>query len=184
MEADVGQAALDDLFKLLEPGSQSTEKGFWQCRLKLIKFFGWRYCEDPDNLADETISRLLKNVRAGQAISADNPYSYVYGIAMNVFKEYLRAKKKHALLTDIDEARETAVQPATDDCKKQCFEQLPLEKRELLARYYMEDDDGRDEIAREQELTLNALRLQIHRIKQGLRRCREDCQKHSAGMRN
>lgn len=183
MEANVRQAVLDELFKFLEPDLQSTEEGFWQCRFKLIKFFAWRYCEDPANLADETVSRLLKNVRAGQEISADNPYSYVYGIAMNVYKEYLRARKKAALLTDIDEAREAAGQPVTDDCKKECFGQLPREKREMLARYYMEDDE-RDEIARELGLTLNALRLQVHRIKQGLRRCREDCRKHSAGVRN
>lgn len=182
MEADAGQAALDELFKLLEPDSQSTEEGFWRCRFKLIKFFAWRYCEDPENLADETVTRLIKNVRAGQRISADNPYSYVYGIATNVFMEYLRAKKKNSLLTSLDEAREAIFQPVTDDCKKLCFEQLPREKRELLARYYAEGDP--DEIAREQELTLNALRLQVHRIKQWLRRCREDCQKHSAGMRN
>lgn len=183
MEADVGQADLDKLFTLLEPDSQSIEEGFRQSRLKLIKFFAWRYCEDPDNLADETISRLLKNVRAGQEISSDNPYSYVYGIAAKVFLEYLRAKKKGALLTDLEEAREAAVEAVTDDCKKQCFEQLPRGKRELLTRYYT-DDDEREKIAREQGLTLNALRLQVHRIKQGLRRCREDCLKHSAGVRN
>jgi DNA-directed RNA polymerase specialized sigma24 family protein len=182
MEADADQAILDELFKLLEPDLQSTEKRYRQCRFKLIKFFAWKYCEDPDNLADETISRLVKKVRDGQRISADNPYSYVYGIATNVFREYLRAKKKNTRLADIDEARETAVQPVTDDCKKLCFKQLPREKRELLARYYAGDDRG--EIAREQELTLNALRLQVHRIKQWLRRCREDCQKHSAGVRN
>src|ERR1044072_403350 len=105
MESNLGQTTLDQLFQLLEPDARSTEEGFRQCRLKLIKFFAWRRCEDPDNLADEKVSRLLKNVRAGQEISSDNPYSYVYAIAGNVFKEYVRAKKKGASLTDLDEAR-------------------------------------------------------------------------------
>ena len=168
---------------MLEPDARSTEEGFRQCRLKLIKFFAWRRCEDPDNLADETVSRLLKNVRAGQEISSDNPYSYVYAIAVNVFKEYVRAKKKGASLTDLDEARHVVVPPTTDDCKKQCFEQLSREKRELLLRYYLDDDEP-NHIASDHGLSLNALRLQVHRIKQGLRRCCEDCRKHSEGIRN
>ncbi|MFL6255020.1 MAG: RNA polymerase sigma factor [Pyrinomonadaceae bacterium] len=183
MEANFGQTVLDKLFQLLEPDSRSIEEGFRQCRFKLVKFFAWRYCEDPDNLADETVSRLLKNVRDGQVISADNPYSYVYAIAVNVFKEYLRAKKKGAAQTDLSEARDVVIQQEADDCKRQCFEQLPSEKRELLERYY-QDDDSREDIAKEQGLSLNALRLKVHRIKQGLKRCREDCRKHSGGVRN
>lgn len=183
MESNFDQTILDGLFQLLEPDAPSVEEGFRRCRLKLIKFFAWRHCEDPDNLADETISRLLKNVRADLEISSDNPYSYVYAIAVNVFKEYLRVKKKGAMLTQLDEAREIVVLPVTDDCKKQCFEQLSHDKRELLVHYYSGDED-RNEIASEQGLSLNALRLQVHRIKQGLRRCYEDCWKHSAKMRN
>jgi DNA-directed RNA polymerase specialized sigma24 family protein len=180
MESNLGQTILDQLFRLLEPDARSTEEGFRQCRLKFIKFFAWRRCEDPENMADETISRLLKNVRAGQEISADHPYSYVYAIAVNVFKEYVRAKKKGSVLAELDEARHVVAPPETDDCKKQCFEQLPREKRELLLRYYLDDEEPHH-IAGDHGLSLNALRLQVHRIKQGLRRCCEDCRKHSGG---
>jgi DNA-directed RNA polymerase specialized sigma24 family protein len=183
MESNFGQTVFHKLFILLEPDAQSIEEGFRQCRFKLLKFFAWRHCEDPDNLADETISRLLKNVRARQEISADNPYSYVYAIASHVFMEYLRAKKKSGVVIDIDEMGDLAVSVAVDDCKRQCLKQLSEEKRELLARYYL-DDDERDNIAQEQGLTLNALRLQVHRIKHWLRRCWEDCRKHSDSMRN
>lgn len=183
MDSNFGQNVFNKLFHLLEPDAQSIEEGFQRCRFKLFKFFAWRHCEDPDSLADETISRLLKNVQAGQEISADNPYSYVYAIARNVFKEYLRAKKKGGVLIDVDEVRETSVSIAVDDCKKQCLEQLSHEKRELLERYYLDNDD-RNDIAREQELSLNALRLQVYHIKHGLRRCWEECRKHSDRMRN
>jgi DNA-directed RNA polymerase specialized sigma24 family protein len=183
MESNSDQTVFEKLFRLFEPDEQSVELGFQRCRLKLFKFFVWRHCEDPESLADETISRLLKNVRAGQEISADNPYSYVYAIAINVFKEYLRGKKKSGILTDIDELRETAPPVTAADCKKQCLEQLSPEKLELLARYYLDDDD-RNDIAREQGLSLNALRLQIHRIKLGLKRCWKDCLKGSDSLRN
>lgn len=183
MESNPGQTALEKLFQLLEPGARSVEEGFRLCRFKLIKFFAWRRCEDPDNLADETISRLLKNVRAGLEISATNPYSYVYAIALNVYKEYARAKMKAAALRESDEARRDPTPPTADDCQRQCFERLPQEKQALLVRYYLEGDDPQ-EIARDNGLTLNAMRLQIHRIKQGLRRCCEDCRKPSGVGRN
>lgn len=183
MEPKLGQTALDKLFQLLEPDAQSIEEGFQRCRFKLLKFFAWRRCADPDDLADETINRLLKNVHAGQEISADKPYSYVYAIATHVFMESLRAKKKSEVIIDIDEVQDIAGAGAVDDCQKQCLEQLSDEKRELLARYYL-DDDEREDIAGEQGLSLNALRLQVHRIKNWLRRCWEDCHKHCGGTRN
>jgi DNA-directed RNA polymerase specialized sigma24 family protein len=183
MDSDFGQGIFDNLFRLLEPDAGSVEQGFRQCRLKLVEFFAWRHCEDPDNLADETISRLLRNVHNGQEILADNPYSYVYGIASNVFREYLRDKGKAAALIDIEDVREVAAPATEDDCKKLCLDQLPQKKRELLATYYLCYED-REGIAAGLGLTLNALRLQVHRIKHGLKRCMEDCRKHSGGARN
>jgi len=183
MESDFGQNVFDKLFKLLEPDAPSIEEGFRQCRFKLIKFFVYRYCEDPESLADETVGRLLKNVHAGRELLPDNPYRYVYAIAMNVFRENVRAKKKGEVLDDIEQVGELPVPEEADDCLRQCMEQIPAEKRELLERYYL-DEGSREAILQEQGLTLNALRLKVHRIKNGLWRCWEDCRKRSRGRRN
>jgi DNA-directed RNA polymerase specialized sigma24 family protein len=183
MKSNFDQAVFDRLFQLLERDAQSVEEGYLYCRFKLVKFFAWRRCEDPDSLADETISRLLKNVQSGQEISSDKPYSYVYAIATNVFREYIRAKKKDLALVAIDEARGIGITTVEDDCQRQCVEKMPIEKRELLARYYLDDED-REVIANESGLSLNALRLQVHRIKHGLKRCVEECRKHSGDTRN
>jgi DNA-directed RNA polymerase specialized sigma24 family protein len=178
MESSFDQTCFGKLFRLLEPDVQTIEARFRRCRLKLVKFFAWRHCDDPDNLADETIARLLKNVHAGQELSADNPYSYVYAIATNVFQEYLRTKKKGRVLLDLDAVPEIAISVVVDDCKRHCLEQLSHAERELLAHYYLEDDD-RNSIALEQSQSLNALRLRVHRIKHRLRCCWQDCVKRS-----
>jgi DNA-directed RNA polymerase specialized sigma24 family protein len=183
MESSFDQTIFSKLFRLLEPEGQTIEARFQRCRFKLVKFFAWRHCEDPDNLADETISRLLKNVHRGEEISAGNPYSYLYAIASHVFQEHLRAKEKGKVLVDLDELPEIPAPGPEDDCKKQCFEQLPDAKRELLAHYYLDDDD-RSSVAKEESLSLNALRLQIHRIKHELKRCCADCRKRSERGRN
>ena len=176
MNTSLDQNIFDELFKLLEPQAPSTESRFSHCRHKLFKFFAWRRCEDPDSLADETIVRLLKNVNNGQQISAERPYSYVYGIARNVFQEYLRVRKKSTPLSDIDASANVVFPNTEDGCGSLCLQKLTPEKRELLAHYYLDVGD-RDEMAQEQLSSINALRLRIHRIKLELRRCWEDCQR-------
>ena len=177
MQSSIDQTIFDELFKLLEPEADSIELGFSQCRRKLFKFFVWRHCDDPESLADETIVRLLKNVNNGQKISSQSPYSYVYGIATNVFHEYLRVRKKNVVLTDLSYLSEQVFTPE-DDCGPLCLKKLEPEKLELLVHYYLDKED-RDKIAEEQLSSINALRLKIHRIKQELKRCWEECQRHS-----
>jgi DNA-directed RNA polymerase specialized sigma24 family protein len=178
MASSFDQTVFLNLFRLLEAEEQTIEARFQRCRFKLVKFFAWRRCEDPESLADETISRLLKKVSEGKEISAGNPYSYVYAIASNVFQEYGRAKEKGKTLVNLDELPEISISRAIDDCQKQCFEQLSEAKRELLAHYYLDHND-RNSIAQEESLSLNALRLKVHRIKLELKRCCEDCRKRS-----
>lgn len=177
MHSSIDQTIFDELFKLLEPEGASTESRFSQCRRKLFKFFVWRHCEDPESLADETIVRLLKNVNNGQMISSQRPYSYVYAIASNVFHEYLRIRKKNVVLTDLS-LSERAFTPGEDNCGSLCLKKLDPTKRELLVHYYLDNED-RDKIAEEQLSSINALRLKIHRIKQELKRCCEECQRRS-----
>ena len=175
MDSILDQTDYDRLFTLLEPGSPSPESGFQLCRLKLIKFFSWRWCPDPANLADETIVRLLKNVKQGHMTASEKPYKYVYAIALNVYREHRRELEKHPLVS-YDDAVTTWVPESSDGCRELCLKKLPNDKLELLNQYYLLD---REELAGKLELSLNALRLRIHRIKEDLRNCCEDCQKRS-----
>ena len=170
------QTHYDQIFEVLEPHSTSTESAFLQCRFKLIKFFSWRHCEDPANLADETIVRLLKNVDQGQLVLFDKPYSYVYAIAVNVFREYQRAIKKRPSL--VAQVAPPSTPEQTDDCRELCLKQLSAPKLQLLSRYYLTD---RENLTGQLQLSPNALRLKIYRIKQELRECCEDCRKRFAG---
>ena len=173
----------DRLLRALEPEAISVTEGFRRCRTKLVKFFIYRRCHDPDNLADETTSRLVKNVRSGQEISAEHPYSYVYKIAKNVFLEYLRAKERSGIPADIDELREQPVVEGTEDCWSQCVAQMSAERREFLEAYYLDDID-RDEFAREKGMTINALRLTVFRYKKALTHCVENCLRRLNSARN
>jgi DNA-directed RNA polymerase specialized sigma24 family protein len=178
MDHSFNQAAYRKLFELLEPGEETDEAQFRRCRLKLFKFFAWRRCDDPGNLADETIVRLLKNFIDGRIVVSGKPYGYVYGIADNVFLEYCRAKKKQAMESDAATNEQVVHLPVVDDCQVSCLKELSAPQFELLERYYLGKDD-RNKQAQELRVTLNSLRLKIHRIKCELRRCCDDCRRKS-----
>jgi DNA-directed RNA polymerase specialized sigma24 family protein len=178
MDPNVDPTGYGKLFKLLEPGAPSTEAGFEQCRIKLFKFFAWRRCDDPSNLADETIVRLLRKVNEGEVISSGKPYSYVYGIANKVFFEYCRFQKKQRKASEFPNLPVVLSPIEPNRCQQQCLNRLSLEKRELLEHYFLDNEDSQT-IAQKQQITINALRLKIHRIKLELSRCCEECQKNS-----
>lgn len=183
MSSQLDTSAFDRLLKALEPEASSATEGFRRCRTKLVKFFVWKRCEDPDNLADETTTRLLKNVSSGQKISSDQPYRYVFAIASNVFFEYLRSKKRSGIQTDIDDLRELPAPAGQEDCYSTCLEQLSPDKREFLESYYLDNID-RTEFANEKGLTINALRLQVFRYKRALNSCVENCLRRLNSARN
>lgn len=176
MTSEPDPIAFERLLQSLEPKAASGGDRFRRFRSKMIKFFSWRSCEDPDNLADETTSRLLKNILAGQEISPEHPYSYVYAIATNVFLEYLRAQKKSGIRAEVDELREHPIPEAAETCHTSCLAQLSPDKREFLEHYYLDSVD-RDELARENGQTVNALRLTVFRYKTALKNCIENCLK-------
>ena len=177
MDSSSDQTVYDLLFELLEPASSSPESGFQLCRRKLIKFFSWKRCPDPANLADETILRVLTNLKQGQMTLSEKPYSYVYAVALNVYRENVRDLGRHPSVPYEQDVGSTSTPQLDDGCHELCLKQLPAAKRELLNEYYLVSPD---ELAQKLELTANALRLRIHRIKQELRDCCQKCQKRSA----
>jgi DNA-directed RNA polymerase specialized sigma24 family protein len=183
MSSQSDATAFDRLLQALEPEALSVGEGFRRCRTKLVRFFLWKRCDDPYNLADETTSRLVKKVQSGQEISADHPYNYVYAIARNVFHEYLRAKERSGTAIDIDELREEPVPEGTEDCWSQCLAQMSPEKREFLEVYYLDSID-REQFAHEKGMTINALRLTVFRYKSALKHCVENCLRRFNSGRN
>jgi DNA-directed RNA polymerase specialized sigma24 family protein len=171
---DKNQQAIEALLLRLEPHHPDPEKRYKQLRLKMVKFFAWRRCEDPDGLADETIGRTVKTLSTGEEIHAENPYAYIYGIAKYVFMEYIREKKKREIiLNDLPDHLQNYSEDS-QDCRRGCLQNLSKDKLSLLQQYYL-GEETRERLARSLNMSLNALRLQVHRLKRELRKCEEEC---------
>jgi DNA-directed RNA polymerase specialized sigma24 family protein len=162
----------------LEPLSPTTEERYNQLRLKLIKFFSWRACEDPEALADETISRLVKNL-VDKEITHALTYSVVYAIALNLYREYERKEKHIKLSRDLYETL-PSVSENIEDCRAECLERCSPGQLTLLKEYYLVE--SREKLAQALGISTNALRLKVHRLKSQLQSCYQDCiRKKSAG---
>lgn len=177
----------DDLFEQFlircEPEMSSSAERHSRLQGKLIRFFSWRRCSDPEGLADETIGRLVTSVYAGETI--EQPSGYALGTARNVYREYIRKQSRLTQICDESEAEiEKQHAPAKPDpfleCAELCLKRLPHDKRLLLEQYYSEERD-REELARQDGVSLAGLRTKIHRLKAELRECYDECIRGSSG---
>lgn len=175
---DINEDIFNKLLARLEPNFSDSEARYKHLRLKMIKYFDWRHCEDAEGLADETIVRTVNSLMMGKEILADNPYIYLYAVAKNIYREYVRKQiKQENLLVDLLELPVHA--ESYQDCSVECLQQLPSDKLKLLQQYYL-DAKSRDALAQDLNVSLNALRLQVHRLKKELRECYRQCRKKIA----
>src|SRR5262249_28291281 len=149
-------------------------------------YFRRRRCVSPDDLADETLTRVARKLEEQGAITDTPPARYCYIVARFVLLEHARAADRRQ--TSFDESRLVGdavmpVQvggphPAPEDALDQlegCRQQLPGADRALILDYYAGDD--RNRIARRRalavrlHLTPNAVAIRACRIRDRLQTC-------------
>jgi len=173
------QGAFDLLLTQLDIDRQQAGAKYEALRRKLVKFFEWRGCGFPEDLADDTINRLAMNLEGGEKICHFE--AYCAGIARHVFLESLRAR-----------GHEEAVQSAPDlfatsrdeseprrQCLERCLQQLTPDAFHLIVQYYQEDKQARikarQNLAARLNIPLNALRIRAYRIRARLEDCVKQC---------
>jgi RNA polymerase sigma factor (sigma-70 family) len=162
----------------LNPDRDSAGEAYERLRFRLCRFFSQRNCNFADELADETINRVI--VKVGSE-PIENKMGYCYGVAKNVFLESLRKKRPQV---DIEEVTVVATEPAEEsqishECLDKCLAKLPSDSRALLLDYFSEARRRKIELHRRISQTLQksqtAVRMQVMRTKQKLKICVEQC---------
>jgi DNA-directed RNA polymerase specialized sigma24 family protein len=152
---------------------------------RLRTIFLYRHCPDVDELVDETLDRAGRRLlELGDRFEGSDPARYVFGVAWNVARESFRRRSSEPLSEDreipdpgSDDADES--KELRDTCLDRCLGQLSAHDRRLALQYY-EGEGGtrvrrRAELARDRGVSLNALRLKVHRLTRHLRQCVFDC---------
>lgn len=153
-------------------------------RLALVKFFDWQGALFPEELADETFNRVARKLDEG--VELQNAATYCHGVARLVLlesrkrAETRRAEFDEAIsVADPREQFETSSNDERRSCFDRCLNELPMESRQLVLSYYQHDKrqkiDGRQAMASQLGLPLNALRSRVQRIRDRLEQCVRRC---------
>lgn len=178
---DLSREALERLLALLDPDPVKAARRFQQLRRRLTRLFEWRGARFPEDLTDETISRVARKLDEGLEIRSDDPFRYFCGVAHLVFKEVLRERKRERQLLDPAAwgPHEEAAAEEPDDERmealQECLDRLSPISRDLILDYHEGERRNRIEnrraIAERLGVPLNALRIRVHRIRTKIERC-------------
>ena len=161
-----------------------------EMRRRLVAYFDRKNCEHPDDLADETLNRVMRRFQEESSISDTPPARYCYIVAKFVFLEHLRRPRRAdsdlELLERISangNPAPSAGEPKKDesllDCLDCCLKKLDPRDRALILEYYVGEQrakiESRRNIAAKLGLTMNAVSIRACRIREKLEACMKTC---------
>jgi DNA-directed RNA polymerase specialized sigma24 family protein len=183
-EAVLTPEDFDRLLLWLDPNRAQAALKYEKTRIRLITFFAGGGCRsDAERLADEAFDRVSQKLKDGQVSASHgrDKVFYFLGFARNIRHEYLRRINPTGVTIPIvspDEKDSTDVQTELE-CLDQCMGELPKEKRWVVMEYYLFEGSAKIEhrrkIASQLGIDVKTLRLRVHRIREQLKPCIEDC---------
>jgi DNA-directed RNA polymerase specialized sigma24 family protein len=178
----------DCLLAWLNPDREQAGRRYEEIQRRLIKIFASRGCPEAEAefLTDVTINRVtLKACEVAPGYIGD-PARYFYVVANNVrLEDYRRRKPTSKLPPPVMEAEDIEQAERADECLERCMQRFTAADRALVLLYHQWQGrakiEYRQELARQHGLSLNALRIKIHRLLTILRRCVLDCLAQAPG---
>lgn len=176
--------SFDEILAWLHPDRDQAGDIYVQLRHDLTKIFMWNRCADPEGLTDEVFDRVARKVHDVRPTFEGDPKLYFYGIARNLIKESPKRVKRQVSLEDTDlRAPDTSTDDEMarmrEDCLNSCLQDLDPEKKELILSYYARDKqakiDHRSEMARKLGISVETLRVRVHRLRGTIETCIERC---------
>jgi DNA-directed RNA polymerase specialized sigma24 family protein len=177
VKKEVTREKFASFLEWLNPDRELAGEEYERLRFRLSTFFSQRQCSFADELADETINRVI--LKSSEE-KIENKIAYCYGVAKNVYRESLRKERTHLDIDDVTIAAKAPDEPSfSRECLDKCLEKLSPDSRNLLLDYFSEAKLAKIELHRRiskgLELTQTALRMKVMRTKQKLKICVLEC---------
>jgi DNA-directed RNA polymerase specialized sigma24 family protein len=147
-------------------------------RSGLLRVFVSKGLNDAEDLADETINRVIARLTDIKDSYCGEPVRYFHGVARNIIRETNRRKEVALEVTAVTVFADPIISDE-QECLDLCLRVLPPEKRDLILDYYLYE--GHDKIAHHKRMsktlgiTDGALRGRAHQIRTGLEHCVKQC---------
>jgi RNA polymerase sigma factor (sigma-70 family) len=192
------QESWEDLLDFLDPGrpgrsgpnrDTEAEARYLEIVRKLVCFFAGRGCRDAEDLAVECVVRVAGKCGGLDASAYRDRAGYFYGVARNVLHEWWRdslrestrreSMRRELARIGIPDQPSWTRKEAVQRCLDQCMGELSHRARRLVLSYYGEEGAARIEahrrLAAELGKSVNALRIEVHRLRAVLRQCVVGC---------
>ena len=158
---------------------------FEELRSRLIRIFARRGCSIPEDLADETVSRVLAKLPEIAPTYEGDPVRFFHAVARNVYLEYTRRPRTVPIEENLDWRDVRGDEAAPSDVKYECLEAcmgtLGRDDRWIIGEYYRHRKgakiDHRMELAVQLGISINAFRIKAYRIRRRLQDCVFECMK-------
>jgi len=184
MESGLTAEAFSQLLSTLGASDDQAGERYEDLRRTLIRFFEWRSGPFPEELADETLTRVARKLTEG--IKIRNIGSYCYEVARFVLLEAQKGKDSKRVPLDSEQFRSpnNTTEEADEKqlrlgCLDDCLKLLPQESRELILSYYNYDRSGqidrRKTLAEKLGVKREALANRAQRLRDKLQHCVTAC---------
>ena len=182
----ITQEQFDSLLTWLGTDRELAGRKYETIRSGLVRVFVSKGFSNAEDLADETINRVMVRLPDIRAKYSGDPAYYFHGVARNIIRESHR--RKEVTVSVIEGRVEPAREPdEAHDCLAHCLDSLPASKRDLILDYYLYEGHDKVEHHKRRAVQLNisegAFRSRAHQIRLNLENCMRQCplRNHCAG---
>src|SRR5215475_10281818 len=173
---DITDEDLNKFLSWLDPDGEESGRKYREIHRCLTGIFIRRGYVNAEEMADQAIDRVIHRIARDDSFECADRIPYCVKDAYNLHIERQR-KKPLVLESPAVDANPDAEKE--DLCLEHCLSQFQPDQRNLILAYYRDDKrakiDCRKNLAEELGMTIEDLRLKIHRIKAKLRPCVKDC---------
>lgn len=184
MKKQVGliEENFNDLLNWFSKDREEAGKKYEEIRNGLIRFFHFKGCDKPEDLADEAINRVALKLPDLDLSRNVKPVNLFYGFAAKIYLEYLNRISKREIEFDAhlhSPTITTEPENRIQKCLEKCLSELADEDSDLIVEYYCfekaERIRNRRKLAENLQMSMGALQIKIHRLKKILRECIDHC---------
>jgi RNA polymerase sigma factor (sigma-70 family) len=174
----ITQEQFDSLLGWLNADRELAGKRYETIRSGLIKIFVSKGFNDAEDLADETINRVIVRLPDIRENYVGEPAYYFRGVAKNIIRE--SAQRKEIALNVVDIRDDPKPDPSEEyDCLRHCLQRLPVNKQDLILDYYLYEGHEKIEhhkrMAGQLKITEGAIRSRAYQIRLTLQNCMRQC---------
>jgi len=178
---ELTEEAFDKFLYWLNPEREKAGKKYEEIRHRLIIILACRGCAEAEELADESINRVIQRAQEMAPTYQGDPAPYFITVAHRVHLEYIEKRQKLSELPpELPQPQEPDPEEEREyECLELCVQGLIPANRELVLQYYQDNKQAKIEhrkrLADEMGIALNALRIRACRIRASLEQCIDEC---------